>query len=266
VTTDPLILLSAGLTALAAGAVNSIAGGGTLLTFPMLIWAGIDGKTANATSTIGLWAGSLGGAWGYRKDLQETGSLFWPFFFASLAGGCLGSYIFLRTGSQQFDAIVPWLILTATLLFASQSIVKRFSRSHHETQLLLSRWPIVVGVQFGVGVYGGYFGAGMGILMLAVLAFLGLSNIHLMNGIKNVAATVINGVTIVIFVAASQMQPEWIKIDWPLALVMAVSSSIGGYACAGWARRLGPVLVRRIVIFIGLAGAAGTAYKLWFTS
>jgi uncharacterized membrane protein YfcA len=266
VTTDPVLLAIALVTALAAGAMNSIAGGGTLLTFPMLIWAGIDSKTANATSTVGLWAGSLGGAWGYRQDMVASGGLFWPFFLSSLLGGILGSIIFLYTGTKQFDAIVPWLILGATLLFASHSLVRKLTRHHGESHVLATRWPLVALVQFLVGVYGGYFGAGMGILMLAILSFLGLTNIHLMNGVKNIAATVINGVTILIFIYSSIAWPERVRIDWPVAVAMVVGSCIGGYVCAGWARRIGPKTVRRLVIAIGLLGAVGTAYKTWFAT
>lgn len=264
--TDWPILLLSFATALVAGAMNSIAGGGTLLTFPMLIWAGIDPKTANATSTMGLWPGSLGGAWGYRHHLIESGLMFWPFFLASLLGGVVGSVIFLYTGAKAFEAIVPWLILLATVLFASQALVKRMMAAKHEAHLINQRWPMVALVQFLVGIYGGYFGAGMGIMMLAILAFLGLSHIHLMNGIKNIAATVINGVTIIIFIYASRYSPEQLQIDWPIAIAMVFGSCIGGYACAGWAKKIGPAKVRWVVIAIGFLGAIGTAYKTWFAS
>jgi uncharacterized membrane protein YfcA len=265
-TTDWPILLLAFATALVAGAINSIAGGGTLLSFPMLIWAGIDPKTANATSTIGLWPGSLSAGWGYRHHLIESGLFFWPFFLASLVGGVVGSIIFLYTDAKQFEAIVPWLILLATLLFASQAFVKRITQAKHHTHLINQRWPIVALVQFLVGIYGGYFGAGMGIMMLAILAFLGLSHIHLMNGVKNIAATVINGVTIIIFIYANRSSPERLQIDWPIAAAMVLGSCIGGYACAGWAKKIDPSKVRWVVIAIGLFGAIGTAYKVWFVS
>ncbi len=261
---DPLMLALAFITALAAGAMNSIAGGGTLLTFPILLWLGLDGKTANVTSTIGLVAGSLSGAWGFRKEMRESGELVWPFFLASMVGGAVGSVILLVTGNKQFETIVPWLILLATGLFASQALVRRMTQ--HENRILPTRWPLVTLIQFGVGVYGGFFGAGMGILMLAILGFLGLSNIHLMNGIKNFAAGVINGVAIIIFTVASLRYPDSIKIDWLVALVMVLGSSIGGYGCAGLARRVKQVYIRRAVIVIGVVGAIATAYKTWFAS
>lgn len=265
-TDDWLVLFFAFLAALVAGAINSIAGGGTLLTFPLLIALGLEGKTANATSTIGLWAGSLAGALGYRQELNHaTTRVVIPFFGASLAGGAVGSVLLIYTRPDFFDDIVPWLILTATLLFASQTAVRRWLKMHPHDHLLTERLPLVVAVQFVVGVYGGYFGAGMGILMLAVLGFLGLSNIHQMNGIKNVAATAINGVTILLFVYAS-LATDRIKIHWPLALVMVAGSVVGGYGCAGLAKRLSPVYIRRAVVIIGLLGAAGTAYKTWFAS
>ncbi|HQR42501.1 MAG TPA: sulfite exporter TauE/SafE family protein, partial [Gemmatales bacterium] len=115
-------------------------------------------------------------------------------------------------------------------------------------------------------IYGGYFGAGMGILMLAILAFLGLTNIHKMNGIKNIAATIINGVTIIIFVAFSYFAPERVHIDWPVAVAMVIGACIGGYGCSGLARKLPVAVVRAIVIIIGLLGAVVTAYKTWFAA
>jgi uncharacterized protein len=263
-TTDWFSLTLAFLTSIVAAAMNSIAGGGTLLTFPLLIALGLDGKTANATSTIGLWAGSLGGAWGYRKEVMHNSALFWPFFLSSLLGGIVGSFLFLYTRKGIFNDIVPWLILVATLLFACQSLVARMLGHKGEHHFTPSRWPLVAGIQFLVGIYGGYFGAGMGILMLAILAFLGLTNIHRMNGIKNIAATIINGVTIVIFVVYSFTHPEMVRIDWPIAGVMLVGAVLGGYGFAGIARKLPIRVVRGIVIVIGLVGAISTAYKTWF--
>lgn len=254
------------LAALVAGAMNAIAGGGTLLTFPLLIWLGLDGKTANATSTLGLWAGSLAGAVGFREELARDTAFAVPFFAASVLGGIVGSVLLLCTGTKVFDALVPWLILTATLLFASHSVVRHWLKLHSHGQVVKARLPVVVAVQLVIGVYGGYFGAGMGIVMLAILGFLGLSNILQMNGIKNAAATAINGVTVVIFIAASIFLPEYLRIDWPIGLVMVAGAVIGGYGCAGLAKRVKPVYVRWAVIVIGLLGAAGTAYKTWFTS
>jgi uncharacterized protein len=263
-TIDWLHLLLAFFTALAAGAVNSIAGGGTLLTFPLLLWLGLDGKTANATSTIGLWAGSLAGAVGFREDLAKGPGFVTSFLMISLLGGSIGSVLLLFTETKVFDAIVPWLILTATLLFASQTAVRRWLKMHPHDHILTTRLPTVIVIQFIVGVYGGYFGAGMGILMLAILGFLGLSDIHQMNGIKNAAATAINGVTVLIFIAASLFLPGYLQIQWPIALVMVLGSIVGGYGCAGLAKRVNPAYVRWAVIVIGLIAAIGTAYKTWF--
>ncbi len=265
-TTDLLHLTLALVVSIIAGAMNSIAGGGTLLTFPLLIWMGMDGKTANATSTIGLWAGSLGGAWGYRQEVVSSGTLFWPFFLSSLFGGVVGSLLFLHTDKSLFDGIVPWLILIATTLFASQTLIKKFMGKKGETHFTPSRWPLVAVIQFLVGIYGGYFGAGMGILMLAILAFLGLTNIHRMNGIKNIAATVINGVTIIFFVTYSIVAPTMVRIDWPVAIAMVIGACIGGYGCTGIAKKLPVAVVRAIVIIIGLLGALFTAYKTWFAA
>lgn len=265
-TTDFTSLVLVFVTAVAAGAMNSIAGGGTLLTFPLLIWLGLDGKMANATSTIGLWAGSLGGAWGYRQEVMHQSVLFWPFFLSSLLGGIVGSLLFLYTDRSTFNDFVPWLILIATLMFASQSVLKNLIGKKGETHFHPNRWPLVAGIQFLVGIYGGYFGAGMGILMLAILAFLGMTNIHRMNGIKNIAATVINGVTIIIFVSYSLLDESRVQIHWPVAVAMLIGACIGGYGCTGLAKKLPIGVVRWIVILIGLVGAASTAYKTWFAT
>ena len=265
-TTDPYYLLLALIVSIVAGAMNSIAGGGTLLTFPMLIWMGLDGKVANATSTVGLWAGSLGGAWGYRQEVASSGSLFWPFFLSSLAGGVVGSLLFLHTERGLFNFLVPWLILIATSLFASQSLIRRMMGKKGETHFTPSRWPLVAVIQFLVGAYGGYFGAGMGILMLAILTFLGISTIHRMNAIKNIAATIINGVTIILFMIYSRFSPHLVQIDWMVAVAMVIGACIGGYGCAGLARKLPVAVVHAIVIIIGGMGALFTAYKAWFAS
>lgn len=271
-----LSLLFAFLAALVAGAMNSIAGGGTLLTFPILIALGLDEKAANITSTFGLWPGSLGGAWGYRKEVAQGGGQFWPFFVPSLLGGAVGAGLLLCTSNEAFRLLVPWLILTATVLFIVQGEWARRQAARANvavgkaepqeekpgTKTQSLRWPVVVLVQFLVAVYGGYFGAGIGILMLAALGLLGLRDIHQMNGLKNIGGLCINGMALLFFLVANATGATHI-IDWRVAGIMALGAILGGYYCTGIARRIGPQRVRRVVILIGLLGAAWTAYRLW---
>ena len=244
-----IIFLAAG----AAGAVNAIAGGGTLITFPTLLAVGMDSKVANMTSTVGLWPGSLGGAWGFRRELAKSSKEARAFYVTSLLGGALGSWLLLVTDTKTFDALVPWLILTATLLFMAQEPISRWLNARRTAMAIggatATRWLLILPFQFLVGVYGGYFGAGIGILMLAALGFLGIEDIYQRNGIKNVAAMFINGISIVFFISAGQ-------VDWPVAITMAVGALLGGYFCTGWAKRIGPIWARRVVVAVGLLAAA----------
>ena len=236
--------------ALLAGFVNAIAGGGTLLTFPALVAAGLSPLNANATSTVALLPGALSSMWGYRDEL--TGARRWAALFAvpSLMGGTLGAVLLLHTPSDAFDRIVPWLVLGATALFLAQRPILRIVRGTRPPagdDLLSSRSPSLglLAGQFVVGIYGGYFGAGIGILMLAALGLMGFTNIHRMNGLKNWAGFCMN------FVAAATFAVSGI-VDWPVALSMAVGSIAGGYLGARGAQRLPQGLVRGVVATIGL--------------
>jgi uncharacterized membrane protein YfcA len=237
-----------------AGMVNSVAGGGTLISFPALVWIGIDPKVANVTSTVALWPGSLGGMIGFRREL--AGSRRWMVLLAgpSLIGGLVGAALLLRTSSRDFAAIVPYLILFATLLFAAGDYITRKLRrdgrkdlsGHKGPEPGRAWWAGAAVFQFFVAVYGGYFGAGIGILMLAALGLLGQTDIHQMNGLKNFFAMCINAVAAIYFMAAG-------PVEWAEAIVMAAGAIAGGLGGAGLARRLGRAFVRRIVIFIGLS-------------
>ena len=243
-----------------AGMMNSVAGGGTLLTFPALIWMGIDPKAANVTSTVALWPGSLGGMLGFRRELRDSRR--WMLLLApsSIIGGLIGAYLLLRTPSRAFAAIVPYLILFATVLFAAGEPITRLLRRNNKTagqnqengqtqsanDASRAWWVGAVILQFFSATYGGYFGAGNGIVMLAVLGLLGLTDIHQMNGLKNFFAVCIN-------VIASFYFMVWGPVHWAAALVMTVGAIAGGYGGAGLARRLGRRFARGAVIFIGLA-------------
>lgn len=231
--------------ALAAGAINSVAGGGTLITFPTLIWAGLPSVTANATNTVAIWPGSLGAAWGYREELSTANRRLLMLVVPSLLGGLAGAMLLARTPPGVFDRIVPYLVLGATGLFMVQHRVQRMTAPTAAQGYSVAWIAGASAFQFAVGVYGGYFGAGIGILMLAALGVLGMRDIHQMNGLKNVFAVAVNGVAALYFIAAHM-------VHWPDALVMATGAIAGGYGCVGIARRLGARTVSRIVVAIGL--------------
>jgi uncharacterized membrane protein YfcA len=254
-----LRLLSIALVAAAGGMVNSIAGGGTLLTFPALIALGVPPLVANATSTVALWPGALSSMYGYRDRLR--GLQRWAAIFAvpSLAGGACGAWLLLNTPESRFEKIVPWLVLGATFLFGVQGTIARRMRlperrdSRDDGTFAPTHGPAALTWQFLVGVYGGYFGAGIGILMLAVLGFMGFSDIHRMNGLKNWGGLCINFVAAVMFAASG-------IVDWAVALAMAVGAMAGGYAAAHLAQRVPQLLVRRAIVGIGIAAGL---WLLW---
>lgn len=240
--------------AFAAGMINSVAGGGTLVTFPTLIYLGLTSVTANATSTVAIWPGSLGGMAGYRRELATVERRMLALVIPSLIGGITGAWLLRFTPPALFDKLVPYLILFATVLFMVQEPVQRrlkaLSSNHESTQWLVGAMLF----QLFVALYGGYFGAGIGILMLAALGVLGLTDIHQMNGLKNFFALCINGVAAIYFVYAGM-------VFWPDVLVMAVGAIAGGYGSAGIARRIGRQRVRQIVVCLGFAMAVSLFVK-----
>jgi len=250
VTSHPGDLLFLFLTAIAAGAMNALAGGGTLLTFPALLAAGVSPVAANATNAVALVPGSLSAGWGFRRELgSHTNRVLIVLMVTSLAGGLLGAWLVVVAGDALLRALVPWLILGATALFIVQEPLRRWRE--RRTAALESRgldevnlWGLAA-AQFVVAVYGGFFGAGMGILMLAELGLVGLTNIHQMNGLKNFAAVCINGIAALYFAVGEHVR-------WPLAALMAVGAVLGGYGGAWLAQRIGEAMVRWVIIVIGL--------------
>ena len=237
-----------------AGMVNSIAGGGTLLTFPLLIWLGLDPKVANATSTVALWPGLVGGMLGYRRELEDSRTILTRLGITSFIGGAVGAWLLIATPSPTFARLVPFLILFATVLFMLQGPVNRWLRLPSPTTGSQRRWwTIAIVVQFFSSIYGGYFGAGNGIWMLAAMGLLGLHDIHRANGIKNFLGIFINFVAVVSFSLVH-------LVSWPDALLMAVAASLGGYFGARTAQRVGRVFIRRAIVAIGLAI---TVLMLW---
>jgi uncharacterized protein len=234
-----------------AGVMNAMAGGGTILTYPALLFLGESAITANATSTVALLPGAAASLFGYRREVAANREWLKTLFLPSLLGGALGAFLLLRTPVKFFAGLAPFLILFATFLFMLQGAVARWARStgREHSGLTPGRLAAAVLYQFGVGVYGGYFGAGIGILMLAVLGFLGLSDIHAANGIKNFFGMCINGVAAGYFILRG-------AVDWQAALIMIAGAIAGGYAGAGFARRIGKEKARAAVIIIGFLVAA----------
>lgn len=244
--------------------MNSVAGGGTLVTFPTLVWIGIDPIQANVTSTVALWPGSLGAMVGFRRELGDSRRWMILLGAPSVVGGLIGARLLLLTPSPLFSSIVPFLILFATILFAAGEPLMRRLRANNPQQASEQGsttqargrgwWAGAIAFQFFVAIYGGYFGAGIGILMLAALGLLGLTDIHQMNGLKNFFAVCINVVASAYFIASG-------RVEWSYALVMVVGAIAGGYGGAGLARKLGRQFVRRAVIVIGLTMAVSLLFR-----
>jgi uncharacterized membrane protein YfcA len=245
-----------------AGFMNSIAGAGTLVTFPALVAAGMPPIDANATSTVALVPGAMGSMWGYRGQLKGSGPWAWGFAFPSLLGGGIGAWLLLITPADRFKEMVPWLVLGATGLFVIQRPVMRAFRHMRSREAgAPADWydgdpsrdmaltstrprPSMIGYQFLVSVYGGYFGAGVGILMLAALGFMGLGNIHRMNGLKNWGGLCMNLVAAAMFAFTK-------LVHWPIALAMAAGAVTGGYVGSRTAQRVPQGVVRGAVVAIG---------------
>jgi len=253
------------LSAFLAGGVNALAGGGTLLTFPTLISAlggtGAASVLANGTSTTALVPASLGSAWGFRRELYHLRRFLVWLLPPSIVGAAIGTLLVTRLPPEYFNRLVPWLILTAAVLFTLQPyLTKRkpqlVASDEPGGEVCDSDTPIppwrlagMIALQLLIAIYGGYFGAGIGILMLTGLGFMGLSNIHQMNGLKSVLGTAINGMAVVIFVAEG-------KIVWPYALAMMGTSVVGGFVAAHYSRQVPGKYVRWLVIVVGFCLAA----------
>ncbi len=248
--TDPTrlaLLFGAGFV---AGVMNSIAGGGTILTFPALIFAGLSAIDANATSTVALLPGAMAGFLGYRKNLSAA----WPwirrFAAVSLLGGLGGGILLTRTPPDVFEWLVPFLILFATCLFSAHSFFAKVFRTGVSQHSHGGRWLMAAAsFQLGVAIYGGYFGAGIGILMLASLGMLGIGNIHEMNTVKNALGFLINVVAAIYFVASG-------LVSWPPAIILAAGAVSGGYLGAHTSQKIPQAVVRHLITAIGVTLAA----------
>jgi len=226
----------------AAGGVNAVAGGGSLISFPALLAGGVPSVPANVTNTVALWPGYVGGAIGYRRDVatQQRRRLA-MYGSVGVLGAIVGAVVLLDTPARVFTSVVPWLVATGTLLFAGQPLVSRAVRTSAVRQGDSAAARVGVGL---ASVYGAYFGAGLGVMLLAVLALSIDGDLQELNAIKNTLSLVINTVALIAFALFG-------PVRWAAVLVMAIASLCGGYAGARVARRLSPVILRAAVTALG---------------
>ena len=246
---SPLGWLAVIVAGFAGGALNAVAGGGTNLSFPALLWLGLPPVAANATSAVALWPGSWSGAWGFRRALRQARPAWLWLLVPSVAGGALGAVLLVELPPQAFRSLAPWLVLGSTLLFAVEPPLRRRFRSaagHTRGAVVLAHV-----LQLLIAIYGGYFGAGIGILMLASLGFSGVTDLAQANGLKNLLATGIKAAAVAYLAVAG-------PVLWVVAGVMALGAVAGGVAGAALSQRMAPRLQRAVIIAIGLVMAAAT--------
>jgi uncharacterized membrane protein YfcA len=245
--------------ALIAGALNSIAGGGSFLSFPLLLFLGIPSVNANATNTVALWPGTLASTGAYRRSLsRDLLRRILPLALSTLMGSLVGAWLLLHTRQRTFDRLVPWLLLAGTLLFNARGVVTRWaSRSHQGSDPSRTTVIWITLAQGMLGIYIGYFGAGVGIVMLPLLVLMGIDNIHSLSGVRTLVITCGNAVAVTMFIAAH-------AVLWPIVLVMTLGAIVGGYAGAYYAQKLQPKTVGYLVIAIGYSMSAYFFWRMYF--
>jgi uncharacterized membrane protein YfcA len=237
----------------AAGGVNALAGGGGFISFPTLLFFGVPPVNANASGTVAMWPGTLASTGAYWDGLKDDLRKVWPLAIVSALGGILGALLLLKTPQHTFLRLIPWLTLGATILFIfSRRLTRWIQREERRphSKIVLAAATLL---QLVVAVYIGYYGAGAGVVILAMLAVMGMEDIHSMNGLKTLLASCANGVAVITFIAARTV---W----WPQTLVMLIGAVLGGYGAAWYAQRLPQMFVRGFVIAVGLAMSA---YFFW---
>jgi uncharacterized membrane protein YfcA len=234
------------IAAFAAGVANAIAGGGTNISFPALLWLGLSPVDANATSAVALWPGYASASWGFWEEIKASPHRWYWLAIPSLIGGGIGAYLLIHTPSTVFRSIAPFLVIGSSALIAVEpALAKRLGT--HANGKRSSGWLVLaIAVQLVIATYGGYFGAGLGILILTALGLLGLSDIHKANGMKSIYSVAIKGVAVVYFIVAS-------RVVWHAAIVMAVGAIAGGYVGAAVGRRVKERAMRWVVVGIGVA-------------
>lgn len=242
------------------GALNAVAGGGSFIAFPALLFSGVAPIAANATNTVALWVGVTASSGAYRRHLDLSRRVMIPLTVTSVIGAIAGAYLLLHTPAQTFLRVLPWLMLGATLLFMFGSRLARGSKSSIAHDASTSALAVASLFELVVSVYGGYFGGGVGILNLAMLAALGMTDIHAMNALKVVLGGIINGIAVVTFIVAPALGNVAGAVVWREGSVMILGAIFGGYFGAHYAQKLPPAWIRGFVIAVGLAM---TAYFFW---
>jgi uncharacterized membrane protein YfcA len=235
------------------GALNAVAGGGSFIAFPALMFSGVPPIQANATNTVALWVGVTASSGAYRKRLNLSRRLMVPLAVTSIIGGVAGAFLLLRTPADRFLRVLPWLMLGATLLFVLGGRLSRGSKSGLAHDASTMAIAVAAIFELIVAVYGGYFGGGVGIMNLAMLAALGMTDIHAMNALKVVLGGIINAMAVVTFIVAR-------AIAWKPAAIMTAGAIIGGYFGAHYAQKLPQSWIRAFVIVVG---TAMTIYFFW---
>jgi uncharacterized protein len=236
-----VLLIAAGF---AGGGANAIAGGGTFFTFPALLSVGLPPVVANASNAVAIWPGHAAGVLPYGREIRRLRSRLVRSCAAALLGGIVGAALLLASGDAVFRSLVPWLLLLATLLFAFSARISRWAAAIRSSAEGRSGLPAAFAIEFLVSIYGGYFGAGLGVMMMATLSLTGIRDIHEINALKNLLASAVSSVAVVIFVAAG-------AVRWPEALAVMAGAVLGGYAGAVMARRIPVAWLRATIIAIG---------------
>jgi len=241
------------LAAAIAGTLNAVAGGGSFISFPVLLFTGVPAVEANATNTVALWPGLTASTVAYLKRLDIPPRLLIPLLLTSLAGGWAGALLLLRTPQHTFLHLVPWLLLAGTLLFAFGNNIRSIAgQAAAVDDLRKISWQAITVtsiVELLVAVYGGYFGAGIGFITLGMLAALGMQDIHAMGAIRTLLAVAINAAAVVTFIVAD-------AILWPQCVVMIAGALVGGWFGAHYAQKADPAKMRYVVIGVGIVMTA----------
>jgi uncharacterized protein len=243
------------LAAVLGGALNAVAGGGSFITFPSLLFSGVPAVPANATNTVALWTGLVFSGGAFRRHLKVKRRIVVALVCASLAGGTIGATLLMHSSAHTFLRVLPWLMLAATLLFifGRRLIRPRETGIHQTTNAALLTASLF---QFVVAIYGGYFGGGMGFVILAMLSVFGMADIHEMNAFKTVLSSAVNGIAVVVFTASR-------AVYWRQAGVMLVGAALGGYFGAHYSLRLPQKWVRWFVIAVGSGMTAYFFYRAY---
>ncbi len=225
-----------------AGIMNAVAGGGSFLTFPALIFAGIPPIAANATSSTALLPATFASVWAYRNDFERIEGLpLWLITTVSVVAGAIGAALLLITPESTFVTLIPWLLLSATGVFAFGNTVALWARKY----FTIGPKTVLV-LQFLISIYGGYFGGGIGILMLAAFRIFGLTRLNAMNAMKTWLSGCLNAIAVAMFIVERE-------VYWRETVIMVLSSAVGGYAGAAVGRRIDPKIMRAVIITIGVA-------------